>query len=387
MSAASGNEQATTLSAAVDTAASIRAARVTDIPALTELETRCFAYDRFSRRSFQYLLTRAHGLALVAEKAGEVVGYAVVLLHGSTALARLYSMAVDPRHQGLGIGTVLLESAEAAALEAGRAVMRLEVRADNARAISRYRAHGYRDIGRYERYYADDVDALRMERRLAGGARPELARVPYYAQTLDFTCGPACLMMAMRAFHPDLVLDRKLELRLWREATLVYMAGGPAGCEPYGLALAARRRGFAARIYATDDGELFLKSVRSPERREVMRLVREDYREQAAQCAIPVERRALTGEDLAAFLDRGELPIVLISSYRIYGDRDPHWVLVTGHDKRFFYLHDPYIDPSEHKTATDGMNIPVAHAELNRMARYGRARVRAAVVVAGTLAR
>ncbi|MDE2089748.1 MAG: peptidase C39 family protein, partial [Gammaproteobacteria bacterium] len=37
-------------------------------------------------------------------------------------------------------------------------------------------------------------------------------RIPYYRQTLDFTCGPAALMMAMKALDSKLPFNRKLEL-------------------------------------------------------------------------------------------------------------------------------------------------------------------------------
>jgi hypothetical protein len=36
--------------------------------------------------------------------------------------------------------------------------------------------------------------------------------------------------------------------------------------------------------------------------------------------------------------------LVLISSYRIYGERFPHWVVVTGFDAHYIYVHDPLVD-------------------------------------------
>ena len=51
---------------------------------------------------------------------------------------------------------------------------------------------------------------------IAGG--PALS-IPHYAQTLDFTCGPSSLIMAMKALKPEVAADRALELQLWREAT------------------------------------------------------------------------------------------------------------------------------------------------------------------------
>ncbi|RCI73494.1 N-acetyltransferase [Pseudomonas aeruginosa] len=93
----------------------LRPAGTDDLSALVELENRCFDYDRLSRRNFQWMLTRAHASLTVAEGDGGVLGYALVLFHEGTSLARLYSIAIDPRARGIGLGQKLLEAAEQAA--------------------------------------------------------------------------------------------------------------------------------------------------------------------------------------------------------------------------------------------------------------------------------
>lgn len=361
--------------------ATIRPAILSDLPDLVSIEYAAFASDRFSRRTLHYLLTRARAIFLVAERAGNAVGSVVVLLHGRTSLARVYSMAVDPVHQGIGIGLALLREAETRALADGRAVMRLEVRTDNDRAIHLYRQEGYREIGRIPRYYEDGCDALRMEKTLAGGNQPGLSRVPYYAQTLEFTCGSAALMMAMKALDPAFPLSRNLELRLWRESTTVFMATGHGGCGPVGLGLAAMRRGFDVEVHLSRSGPLFIDSVRSAEKRDVIRLVYEDFRREAAEVGLRMINQPPTRRRLLRFFDAGDIPVVLISSYRLYGEKVPHWVVLTGHDEHFVYLHDPYVDFGEHGTETDAVNVPVAHAEFDRMARYGNTGLRAAVII------
>ncbi|WP_316979731.1 peptidase C39 family protein [Shumkonia mesophila] len=361
--------------------AAIRPAILSDLPDLVRIEYAAFASDRFSRRTLHYLLTRARAIFLVAEQAGKAVGNVVVLLHGRTSLARVYSMAVDPARQGAGVGLALLREAESRALADGRAVMRLEVRTDNARAIGLYRREGYREIGRILRYYEDGCDALRMEKTLAGGDQPGLSRVPYYAQTLEFTCGSAALMMAMKALNPTFPLSRNLELRLWRESTTVFMAAGHGGCGPVGLGLAAMRRGFDVEVHLSRSGPLFIDSVRSAEKRDVIRLVYEDFRREAAEVGLKMINQPPTRRRLLRFLDAGAVPVVLISSYRLYGEKVPHWVVLTGHDEHFVYLHDPYVDFGEHGTETDAVNVPVAHAEFDRMARYGNTGLRAAVII------
>ena len=145
--------------------------------------------------------------------------------------------------------------------------------------------------------------------------------------------------------------------------------------------MAARRRGFKATVYVSDDEQLFLDTVRSREKKEVLRLVQADFQEQAKEAKIAVKHRALTHKELIRHLDRGEIPIVLISLYRLYGEKTPHWVVVTGHDERFVYLHDPFVEDEQHKSETDCINVPVAHQEFDRMARFGRVKLRAAVIV------
>ena len=86
---------------------------------------------------------------------------------------------------------------------------------------------------------------------------------------------------------------------------------------------------------------------------------------------IDIHYHRLTTEVIVAELDRGSIPIILISSYRIYKEKFPHWVVVTGHDEHFIYVHDPYIDEEIGKTVTDCVNMPIALQEFARMTRYG----------------
>jgi ribosomal protein S18 acetylase RimI-like enzyme len=358
----------------------LRPALVSDLDALLELEQRCFSYDRLSRRSFRHFLSTDTASCLVAERAGSLLGYVLVLFHGRTALARLYSMAVAPQARGEGLGRELLCAAEAAALDGGAAVMRLEVNPGNAAAVSLYRSIGYTDIGIYRAYYEDASDALRMEHALVPRVQPIAWRVPHYRQTLDFTCGAACLMMAMKALDKRLKLDRRLELRLWREATTIFMTSGHGGCGPLGLALAAWRRGFAVDLFVNDQRAPFLDTVRDREKKEVIRLVHEDFLDEIRRTGVRMHCRQLSADELSERLAGGAIPLVLISQYRIYGDKEPHWIIVSGCDQRFIYAHDPYIS-SAHVTSMDRVSIPILRREFELMAKYGRSKLRATVIL------
>ncbi|CAK0760178.1 Ribosomal-protein-alanine acetyltransferase [Gammaproteobacteria bacterium] len=359
----------------------IRTATAADIETLLGIEDRSFdPTDRLSRRNFRYLLTKAHGALLVAEEEERVRGYAAVLLSAGTALARLYSFAVEEEFRQRGVGNTLLNAAEELAEKLGGASLRTEVRKDNGPAIRLLKRRGYRRFGILLAYYDDDMDALRYEKTVAS-PHGESVRVPYYQQTMDFTCGPAALMMAMQALDPDLTLDRKLETRLWRESTTIFMTSGHGGCGPYGMALSAYHRDFDVEVYLNAATSLFIDSVRSPEKKVVMRLVEEDFLEEIRSSSILVHDNGLSLGELEERFRSGWIPVVLISSYRIYQEKFPHWLVVTGFDERYIYVHDPLVEPDRGITIVDRVNMPIPRKEFERMTRYGKVGQKAALVL------
>jgi ribosomal protein S18 acetylase RimI-like enzyme len=359
----------------------IRIATLEDLDALVDLETRCFQTDRFSRRSFRYLLTKANADTLLYTRDGMICGYSMVLFHTGTSLARLYSLAVDPDCRKQGIGARLIEAAENIALENECITIRLEVRKDNLASIRLYQAHGYRQFGELDDYYEDHMGALRFEKSLAPHLSPDMVSVPYYQQTLDFTCGPSALMMAMKSLDPAIELDRTLELRLWRESTTIYMTSGHGGCGPYGMALAAYHRGFDVELYVKETGVMFIDSVRNEEKKEVMRLVQNDFIQEIEQVPIELTHGTLTVDQIQEKFLAGGIPIVLISSYRIYHEKFPHWVVVTGFDARYIYVHDSFVDTEVGKSVTDCVNMPILKKDFERMARYGKAGQKAVLII------
>jgi len=366
--------------------ATIRPAVLDDLERLVAVEAACFDGDRISRRSFRHLLTKGHQATRVlyepgGEQGGGLIGYAMVLFHQGTSLARLYSLAVLPERRGLGYARALLAAAEQAAAEGDAAYLRLEVHAENDSAIALYRQAGYKPFGRIPHYYEDGGDALRLDKALIGSRPTSADRIPYYAQSLDFTCGPACLMMAMAALTPGLAMTRMEELRLWREATTVFMTRGPAGCSPYGMALAAEARGFDVAVHVRDPDIMFIDSVRSQKKKDVIRLVQEDYLAQIEDRGIPLDHRALTLPEIEATLAGGGVPIVLISTYALDREKVPHWVVVVALSERFVFVHDPFVDPDVIQSQTDRMAVPIPREDFERMSRYGRARQRAALVL------
>lgn len=358
----------------------LRYAKTSDLNGLVSLEERCFDTDRISRRSFRELLGRETAATVLYERDGAILGYAMLLFRRGTAMARLYSIAVDPTVSGKQIGSLLLKAAEEITFERGRLLLRLEVREDNERAIALYRRQGYRPIGRYLDYYADHTTALRFEKTIRGDV-PLNAPTPYYEQTTDFTCGPCCLMMALARYLPDFSLDPVVEIRLWREATTVFMMSGLGGCEPHGLAVAAAEAGLSAEVLVSEKGPLFLSSVRSDEKRKVMELAQADFHHRARAMKLPMRYGPFTLEVIRRAIAAGKVAIVLVSGYHMFGKKVPHWVLAHSDDGRHILIHDPWVEDEIGETIADAANLPVAHEQFDQMARWGRSALRAAVIL------
>jgi hypothetical protein len=121
--------------------------------------------------------------------------------------------------------------------------------------------------------------------------------------------------------------------------------------------------------------------VRNAEKKEVIRLVQEDFLDQIKASHIALHYSTVSVAELQRQFEQGAIPMVLISSYRIYHEKFPHWVVVTGFDDHFIYVHDPYVDVDAAKSQTDCMNMPIPKRDFERMARYGKSAQRAVLLL------
>ncbi len=354
----------------------------TDLPELLTIEQICFSTDRLSERSFRTFIRGEHSSLLVAEYQRQLVGYVVVLYRAGTSLARLYSLAILPQMRGHHLAMQLMATAEQEAREQKCVYMRLEVRVDNPAAIALYEKLGYQQVGRIEDYYEDSQDAWKLEKPILRGPSYNL-NVPYYAQTTDFTCGPAALLMAMATLDITSPMNRREEVQIWREATTIFMTSGHGGCAPFGLALSAWQRGFSVTVYLTEKGTPFIDTVRDAEKKQVIELVHEDFVDRVKKTNIQVHYTPLQPKRLLKHLNQGHRVISLISTWRFNRNKIPHWVYVAAANEDFVYLHDPDVDhDSPHPTA-DYMSVPVPVKDFINMTCFGRRKLKATIVLTG----
>jgi ribosomal protein S18 acetylase RimI-like enzyme len=358
----------------------LRPGGTADLAALVDLENRVFATDRLTRRGFRRFLASPTADLIVAEHGGKLAGYALVLFRPDSAIARLYSIAVAPHAAGKGVGPALLAAAEAAASRRHCTHLRLEVHEGNARAIARYRKSGYDLFGRHLDYYDDHGHALRFEKKIA--PLPRLAKAPpYFHQTTEFTCGPACMMMALAWADPSWRPDPAFEFKLWREATTIAMASGPGGCEPYGIAVTLKRHGLLPEIHVSRPGPYFLHTTRSEDNRRVMRLAQAEFHREAGELSIPTHLTPPGESVLMRAFDTGAAAVVMVSGYHMVRRGIPHWVFAFGHEGRYVLLHDPAARRDEQGAMLGPETYAVPWTKFERMMRLDRENLRAAVVV------
>ena len=79
-------------------------------------------------------------------------------------------------------------------------------------------------------------------------------KIPYYAQSAEFTCGPACVLMVLKFFNPHLKLNRTLEFEVWRQCNMI----GARGADPFGISVPLLDAGYGVSpCNATQEDDRF----------------------------------------------------------------------------------------------------------------------------------
>lgn len=147
----------------------VRQAWPADAAAVALLERRCFS-DPWSVESFRDALAGGGGaFGLVAEGAGEIVGYLVG--RQMVAVGEVLNLAVEPAWRGQGVAGELLAAGLAELTRRGAEEIFLEVRESNEAALRLYRAAGFAEVGRRADYYRSPREAALVLRRALPAAR------------------------------------------------------------------------------------------------------------------------------------------------------------------------------------------------------------------------
>ncbi|MDR3475751.1 MAG: N-acetyltransferase [Devosia sp.] len=143
-----------------------RKALLADIPDLLNIETESFPGDVISQRSWRGLIGSPAANVVVVEDLRDLFGDYVLLFGARTSIARLYSIAVAPDWRGRGIARLMAQDAIVRAVAHGATRLRLETRADNAKAQRLFESVGFTPFKRVPGYYEDGAEAIRYERPL-----------------------------------------------------------------------------------------------------------------------------------------------------------------------------------------------------------------------------
>ena len=121
-----------------------------DLDAVLRIEHRAYPFP-WTRGNFQDSFTAGHSAWGLWSAAGELIGYAVVMIAADEA--HLLNLTVNPAFQGGGHGWQLLDGMARRACEHGARTMLLEVRPSNAAALRLYQRYGFQRIGVRRDYY------------------------------------------------------------------------------------------------------------------------------------------------------------------------------------------------------------------------------------------
>jgi ribosomal protein S18 acetylase RimI-like enzyme len=130
----------------------IRSARESDAVALREIVERAYSVyiERIGRRpapmNADYAQKISEGCISVADKDGEIIGLIVLLVKQDHLL--IENVAVDPAHQGRGVGRALMAHAETYASQQHISELRLYTNVAMTENLTLYSRLGYREDDR-----------------------------------------------------------------------------------------------------------------------------------------------------------------------------------------------------------------------------------------------
>jgi ribosomal-protein-alanine N-acetyltransferase len=138
---------------------------VKHVELLMPYEHEMFGAEAWTERGYRDEIadTANRHYVAVEDETGALLGWAGVLVIGTTA--EVLTVGVVPSARRQGLARRMLAELYAEAVQRGATEVLLEVRVDNVEAQSLYRAEGFVEIARRRVYYANGtVDAVVMHR-------------------------------------------------------------------------------------------------------------------------------------------------------------------------------------------------------------------------------
>jgi [ribosomal protein S18]-alanine N-acetyltransferase len=142
-----------------------------DFQRLLEIDQSCFvAGIAYSELELRYFLAMPSAISLVGVNDDITLGFVIAdrfrPRRASRSVGKIITIDVAPEAQHVGLGTLLMNSAEHDLKQAGCDYVSLEVAVDNDAALRFYKKHGYSVLKVLPRYYLDSIDGLLMGKRL-----------------------------------------------------------------------------------------------------------------------------------------------------------------------------------------------------------------------------
>lgn len=218
----------------------------------------------------------------------------------------------------------------------------------------------------------DRKDSRRFRQESSGDLEKILKALPdnyQERQVTDFTCGPHCIALLDRRkkelSSPDVILE---ELRIWREANMIFAGSSLPGCGPYGLALAARRRGFKCELWVHNATSLLAEKTSDVRNRDIQ-IIMEGYdRSRVLNSDIEFYEEPFDLLDIEDAMKNGASVILLVNS-GAYG----HWILlrkISGDTVKYI---DPWIHSNKLQTKS--------YSQFNAWLRFGRRKIQSALLL------
>jgi len=189
-------------------------------------------------------------------------------------------------------------------------------------------------------------------------------KMPYYSQTSEFSCGPACVLMIFKFFNTRLKLDRTMEFEVWRQCNMI----GVRGADPFGLSIPLLDAGYEVHLLTQ------CRSMINPDlwksRMHEHRLPLEDEalavfgiaenKKRALGRGLTVVYSQVTVNRIAKSFCKGFIPVALVHMGVVHELDIPHWVVVTDIRDDHVAFNDPY-------PPKGGKNICVSRDDFQQM--------------------